>query len=212
MRTRRASQRRGSALVFARRRCPGVAALIVSPKTNRMPNPRLSYEESCRRLQKDYLGDGVIPPLRDRMPRPDDDDPLGVSFFRTFVGEGDNLSNLFLPHTFFGRSEINNAVFRNTDFTESNLSWNDFVDVDFTDAVLAGSDMRASRFQRVRFVRTDLRRADLRRSTFEGCTFEGALMQGAILTQNQMDMMGLSTSQTHDVAWNADEGDEPDGG
>ena len=177
-----------------------------------MPHLRLSYEESCRRLQKHYLGDGVIPPLRDRMPRPDDEEPLGVSFFRTFVGEGDDLSNLFLPHTFFGRSEINNAVFRNTDFTESNLCWNDFVDVDFTDSVLAGSDMRASLFQRVRFIRTDLRRTDLRRSTFEGCTFEEALMQGAIVTQSQKVMMRLSTSQTHDVAWSDSEGDEPDGG
>jgi len=177
-----------------------------------MPNHRLSYEESCRRLQRDYLGEGAVPPLPDRMPRPDDEEPLGVSFFRTFVGEGDDLSNLFLPHTFFGRSEINNALFRNTDFTESNLCWNDFVDVDFTDAVLAGSDMRASLFQRVQFVRTDLRRADLRRSSFEGCTFEGALMVGAILTRNQKAGLGLSKSQIDDVAWSNDEGDEPDGG
>jgi len=154
----------------------------------------------------------VIPPLPDRLPRPDDEEPLGVSFFRTFVGEGDDLSNLFLPHTFFGRSEINDAAFRNTDFTESNLCWNDFVDVDFTDAVLAGSDMRASLFQRVRFVGTDLRRADLRRSTFEDCAFEGALMEGAIVTQMQEAMMGLSKSQIDDVAWSDDEGDEPDGG
>jgi hypothetical protein len=88
-----------------------------------MPNPRLSYEESCRRLQKDYLGEGAVPPLPDHLPRPDDEEPLGVSFFRTFVGERDDLSNLFLPHTFFGRSEINDAVFRNTDFTESNFCW-----------------------------------------------------------------------------------------
>src|SRR6267378_5141446 len=127
-----------------------------------MPNQRLSYEESCRRLQKDYLGEGVIPPLPDHLPRSGDEEPLGVSFFRTFIGEGDDLSNLFLPHTFFGRSEVNDATFRNTDFTESNLCWNDFVDVDFTDATLADSDIRASLFQRVRFVRTDLRCADLR--------------------------------------------------
>ena len=154
----------------------------------------------------------MIPPLPDRLPRPDDEEPLGVSFFRTFVGEGDDLSNLFLPHTFFGRSEINNAAFRNTNFTESNLCWNDFVDVDFTDPVLAGSDMRASLFQRVKFVGTDLRRADLRRSTFEDCAFEGALMEGAIVTQKQEAMMGLSKSQIDDVAWSDDEGDEPDGG
>ena len=177
-----------------------------------MPKQRLSYEESCRRLQKDYLGDGPVPPLRDRMPRPDDEEPLGVSFFRTFVGEGDDLSNLFLPHTFFGRSEINNALFRNTDFTESNLCWNDFTDVDFTDAVLAGSDMGASLFQRVQFVRTDLRLVDLRRSTFQGCTFDGAPMAGAILTRNQKAGMGLSKGQIDEIAWTDDEGGEPDGG
>src|SRR5215471_21814060 len=163
-----------------------------------MPNPRLSYEESCRRLQKDYLGEGVIPPLPDHVPCADDKEPLGVSFFRTFVGEGDDLSGLFLPHTFFGRSEINDAAFRNTDFTESNLCWNDFIDVDFSDAVLAGSDMRASLFQRVKFVRTDLRGADLRHSTFEGCTFDGALMKGAIVARSQMGMLGLSKSQMED--------------
>jgi len=187
----------------------GIAANL---NTNPMPNPRLSYEDSCRRLQKDYLGEGVIPPLPDHLPGPDDDEPLGVSFFRTFVGEGDDLSNLFLPHTFFGRSEINNALFRNTDFTESNLCWNDFIDVDFTDAVLAGSDMRASIFQRVRFVGSDLRRADLRRSTFEGCTFEGALMEGAFVARSQRGMMALSAGQTEGVLWSDDEGDEPAGG
>ncbi len=176
-----------------------------------MPNPRLSYEESCQRLQKDYLGEGVVPPLPDHLPRPDDEEPLGVSFFRTFVGEGDDLSDLFLPHTFFGRSEINDAAFRNTDFTQSNLCWNDFVDVDFTDAILAGSDMRASQFRHVKFVGTDLRGADLRRSTFEGCIFEDALMKGAIVTPNQKVMMGLSNSQIEEVVWSEDEGDEPEG-
>ena len=177
-----------------------------------MTNTRLSYDASCRRLQNDYLGDGPIPSMPGHLPRPDDEGPLGVSFFRTFVGGGDDLSNLFLPRTFFGRSEINNAAFRNTDLTESNLCWNDFVDVDFTDAVLVGCDMRASRFQRVKFVRTDLRRADLRRSTFEGCTFEWALMEGAILTQKQKLTMRLSQSQIDDVAWSDDDGNDPDGG
>jgi uncharacterized protein YjbI with pentapeptide repeats len=176
-----------------------------------MPNPRLSYNESCQRLQNDYLGEGVMPPLPDHLPRPEDEEPLGVSFFRTFVGEGDDLSDLFLPHTFFGRSEINDAAFRNTDFTESNLCWNDFVNVDFTDAVLAGSDMRASLFQRVKFIRTDLRGADLRRSTFEGCIFEGALMKGVIVTPNQKGMMGLNKSQIEELVL-SEEGDEPDGG
>jgi uncharacterized protein YjbI with pentapeptide repeats len=177
-----------------------------------MLNPRLSYEESCQRLQKHYLGEGVIPPLPNRMPRQDDEEPLGVSFFRTFVGDGDDLSNLFLPHTFFGRSEINAATFRNTDFTESSLCWNDFIDVDFTDAILTGSDIRASVFQRVKFVRTDLRRADLRRSTFEVCTFEGARMEGTIATRRQKDTMKLSNRQIAEVAWTNDNGKEPAGG
>jgi uncharacterized protein YjbI with pentapeptide repeats len=137
---------------------------------------------------------------------------LGVSFFRTFIGEGDDLSNLFLPHTFFGRSEINDAAFRNTDLTESNLCWNNLVDVDFTDAVLAGSDIRASIFQRVEFIRTDMRSTDLRRSTFEACTFDGALMKGAILTHRQKRTICLSEDQINDVAWSSDEGEEPDGG
>jgi uncharacterized protein YjbI with pentapeptide repeats len=177
-----------------------------------MPNLRLSYEESCRRLQKDYLGEGVIPPLPDHLPHADDEEPLGVSFFRTFVGEGDDLSNLFLPHTFFGRSKVNNVKFRNTDFTESNLCWNDFIDVDFTDAILAGSDMRASVFQRVKFVRADLRRTDLRRSSFDECLFDGALMERAVVARNQKAHMRLSTAQIDGVAWTHDEGEEPDGG
>ena len=108
--------------------------------TNHLPPTRaLSYSESCQRLQKYYLGEGAIPPLPDHLPRTDDEGPPGVSFFRTFVGGGDDLSDLFLPHTFFGRSEISGVAFCNTDFTESHLCWNDFLDVDFTDAVLAGS-------------------------------------------------------------------------
>jgi uncharacterized protein YjbI with pentapeptide repeats len=150
--------------------------------------------------------------MPDHLPRADDEEPLGVSFFRTFVGEGDDLSNLYLPHTFFGRSEINHPAFRNTDFTKSNLCWNDFIDVDFSDAVLAGSDMRASLFQRVKFIKTDLRNTDLRRSTFENCIFEDALMKGAIATHDQKRMLGLGESQMADVAWCDDEGDEPDGG
>lgn len=97
-----------------------------------MTQPRMSYEDSCRRLQRNYLEPGSIPPIPHNVPQYDDAEPLGVSFFRTFVGEGDDLSNLPLPRTFFGRAEINQATFCNTDFTESNLSWNDFLEVDFT--------------------------------------------------------------------------------
>ena len=174
-----------------------------------MTRPRTSYEDSCRRL-KLYLGD-KIPPLPSQLPRPGDE-TCGVFFLRTFVGEGDDLSDLFLPHTFFGRSEINDAAFRNTDLTESNLCWNDFVQVDFSDAVLIGSDLRASLFERVAFVRADLRRTDLRRSSFEDCNFDGALMQGAVLTRGQRDSMDVSKDQVDQIAWTDDEGEEPEGG
>lgn len=170
---------------------------------------RLSYEESCRRLSP-YLN-GEIPPMPARLPRADDE-VLGVSFFRTRVGGGDDLSDLFLPHTFFGRSEILDAKFRNTDFTESNFCWNDFIDVDFTDAVLARSDLRASGFERVRFVRADLREADLRRSSFSECSFDEARMKGASLTHDQRPSLKLSGRQAVEISWTDDEGDEPDGG
>jgi uncharacterized protein YjbI with pentapeptide repeats len=71
------------------------------------------------------------PPIPQRKPRYDDDETLGVSFFRTRVA-GD-LSGLTLPRTFFGRSEIKGASFRGTDLRESRLCWNDFIDVDFSE-------------------------------------------------------------------------------
>jgi BTB/POZ domain-containing protein KCTD9 len=64
---------------------------------------RASYEESCRVLQKaGWLDEGKASPMPARVPGPLDDGPLGVSFFRTFVGDI-NLENLTLPRTFFGR-------------------------------------------------------------------------------------------------------------
>ncbi len=177
-----------------------------------MTQSRLSYEDSARRLQQDYLDAGDIPPMLKRMPRHDDPDPLGVSFFRTFVGEGDDLSNLTLPRTFFGRSEINDASFLNTDFSESNLCWNSFIDVDFTDAVLAQADLRASAFNRVKFVRTDLRGADMRRSSFDNCVFGGAIMDGAVLTRDQVSRLNLSGDQLARITLANDDGPEPGGG
>src|SRR4051812_4064592 len=105
---------------------------------------RLSYEESCRFLQRhNHLG-GVIPPLADHRPRYDESASIGVRFFRTWVGIGrpfglqpsrpeddvevpeHALDNLTLPCTFFGRSEIGPVSFQNTDLSESTLCWNDF--------------------------------------------------------------------------------------
>jgi BTB/POZ domain-containing protein KCTD9 len=172
---------------------------------------RASYEDSVRRLQKDYLEPGEIPPMPERMPRYDDEQ-LGVSFFRTFVGEHDDLSNLTLPRTYFGRSEINDALFCNTDLTESRLCWNDFIDVDFSDAVLARSDLRASTYTRVKFNRADLRGADLRRSLFDHCSFEGARLDGAILTCAQAKLIQLTDAQHQVIAFTDEDGPEPDGG
>lgn len=177
-----------------------------------MAQTRLSYEDSCRRLQPIYLSTGDIPPMPDRMPQHDDPEPLGVSFFRTFVGDGDDLGNLTLPRTFFNRSEIHDVSFRNTDLSESNLCWNDFLDVDFSDTILVRSDLRASIFQRVTFLRADMRGSDMRRSSFEECIFDGALMKGAILTYEQGKHIELSDEQREMIEWTHDDGPEPGGG
>jgi len=149
--------------------------------------------------------------MPERMPRYDDEQ-LGVSFFRTFVGEHDDLSNLTLPRTYFGRSEINDALFCNTDLTESCFCWNDFIDVDFSDAVLARCDLRASSFTRVVFNRADLRGADLRRSSFDDCSFDGALLDRAILTRAQAELIELTDAQRQVIALTNGDGPEPDGG
>jgi uncharacterized protein YjbI with pentapeptide repeats len=174
--------------------------------------PRLSYEASCRRLHENYIDGNDIPPMPDRLPRHDDPEPLGVCFFRVFVGDSDNLGGLTLPRTFFGRSDINDASFRNTDLSESNLCWNDFADVDFTDATLAKSDLRCSKFVNVSFVAADLRGVDLRRSIFENCNFGRADLTGAIATGAQRQSLGLSEIQQQQVNWTDEEGDEPGGG
>lgn len=149
--------------------------------------------------------------MPDQVPQADDD-VLGVSFFRTLVDGADDLSNLTLTRTFFGRSEVNGAVFRNTDFTESNLCWNDFTDVDFTAAQLIRCDMRASMFTRVRFVSADLSGADMRQSSYENCVFDNASMAGTVLTSAQRKQITLSARQRAEATWNDDDGPEPNGG
>ena len=176
---------------------------------------RRSYEESCRLLQQrgypDVGSPGEIPPLPNRRPQCDDDEPLGVTFFRTLVG-GHALEDLTLPRTFFGRSEVSRISFRNTDLSESTLCWNDFIEVDFTDADLSACDLRASLFTRVVFVRTALRGADLRRSTFEECDFTDADLRGAKLTHAQGRKLTISPEQRQVIDWQDDEGEQPPGG
>jgi hypothetical protein len=195
---------------------------------------RLSYEESCKFLQRhNHLGggvEGVIPPMPDHRPQFDDSTSIGVRFFRTWVGVGrpfglepsspedwedvaeHALENLTLPRTFVGRSEIGPISFKNTDLSESTLCWNDFIEVNFTDADLSGSDLRASIFKRVAFVRANLRTADLRRSGFEACDFTDADMAGAKLTRKQGEGIRLSDEQRKVIDWQESDGDEPPGG
>lgn len=176
-----------------------------------MSDTRLSYEASCVRLQDTHLEAGVIPPIPDRLPRYDDEVP-GVSFFRTFIGEGIDLGSLALPRTFFGRSEINDVQFTNTDLSESNLCWNNFIDVDFTNAILTGSDLRSSLYVRVKFIAADLSKADLRLSSFESCDFTAARMEGTVITIEQGKALGLSEQQWASIAWTSDNGEKPSGG
>lgn len=176
------------------------------------PGARLSYEDSCRVLQRlGGLGDGPIPPMPSRRPHHDDEGPLGVSFFRTVV-RGVDLEDLTLPRTFFGRSDIGPMSFRNTDLSESTLCWNDFMEVDFTDCDLSKSDLRASGFVGVKFVRTVLRNADLRRSHFEDCDFTDADLHGAKLTYDQGARLSLSDEQRRVMDWRFEAGEEPEGG
>lgn len=170
----------------------------------------------------DVGADGVIPPIPDHRPRCDDESPLGVTFFRTFVGQdiehGDedannrDLENLTLPRTFIGRSYIQHVSFKNTDLSESTMCWNDFTKVDFTDTNLAGCDLRASIFTEVDFVRTNLRNADLRRSNFETCDFTDADMRGAKMTHEQGEEIDLLEQQQQEIDWQDSEGEEPPGG
>ena len=174
-----------------------------------MPGERLSYEESCEKLKPGYISE--TPPLLDRMPRFADED-LGLCFFKTLVGEGDDFSNLTIPRTFFGRSEINNASFRNTDLSQSCMCWNDFVDVDFTGADLNGADLRGSVYRNVQFNAANLQGADLRHSSFEDCDFQGADLTQAILSRSQKRSLVLTPGQCKLVDWHWRSGPEPAGG
>lgn len=145
-----------------------------------------------------------------RQPRFDDPEPLGVSFFRTQV-EGD-LSRMTLPRTFFGRSQIGEASFKDSDLSESTLCWCDFINVDFTEACLRTCDLRASSFKIVNFAKCDLSGADLRRSSFVNCNFRDAVLNGAKLTRAQTPQLKLSPQQLAVVDWQATDGDEPGGG
>lgn len=178
-----------------------------------MTASRLSYDDSILRLREiGLLQANEHPPLPDHLPQPEDEEPLGLNFYRTFLGEGADLGGLSIPRTFFGRSEISNASFRNSDLTESNLRWNDFIDVNFSEATLARADFRASAYTRVNFTQADLRGADMRYADFDECVFDGAVMDGVVLTRKQGSRLALSNAQKAAIAWCDDDGPEPNGG
>jgi uncharacterized protein YjbI with pentapeptide repeats len=174
---------------------------------------RASYEESCELLrERGLLVAGPSPQVNDHLPQHDDAVLLGIRFFRTLMQEKGGLANLTLPRTFFGRSEISQTSFRNTDLSESNLCWNDFIQVDFSHACLAKSDIRASRFTGVNFTGVDLRGADFRHSFFDGCVFDNAALEGTVFTNSQGKTLSLSLEQRRVIDWRNKPGDEPGGG
>lgn len=173
--------------------------------------PRFSYEDSCRALQEQgILKPGEIPPLPSTLPRYDDE-TLGVSFFRTGLTAA-KLEHLTLPRTFFGRSEIRATSFRDTDLSESTANWNDFIDVDFSAADLSHADLRACLFERVRFAGARLVSVDFRYCGFRNCDFSGADLTDAKLTVKAAKALGLSPEQESLIDWQAEDGDEPEGG
>lgn len=183
----------------------------ISRNSQAAPQSRLSYEESCRKLQAlGLIPEGEFPPLPSGVPQ-SGDEILGVSFFRTEVSDA-ALENLSLPRTFIGRSLVEKSSFRGTDLSESNLCWNDFVEVDFSRASLRSADLRASQFSQVNFSSCDLSKADLRQSSFDDCVFGEASFVGAKLTRAGSESLALEPEQLVSIDWQATEGAEPDGG
>jgi uncharacterized protein YjbI with pentapeptide repeats len=175
-----------------------------------MPTRR-SYIESCQFLIDGQLLEmNEVPPLPERAPR-HDDETLGVGFFRTVIAD-EELNNLTLPRTFFGRSEIRGVAFRETDLSESTANWNDFIDVGFSSADLSRADLRASTFERVSFKNASLCGVDLRHATFTNCSFADADLAGAKIAREAESALNLSPTQRNVIAWQDDQGEEPDGG
>ena len=174
---------------------------------------RKSLEETWAYLE----AKGEDPPRRldgqpfvpEAMPSHDDDE-LGLSFFKSRLRAAD-YSNLTLPRTFFGRSEVIRVSFASCDLSGSRMCWNDFEDCDFSGADLTGSDLRASLFKRCRFAGAILRDVDLRQSSFEDCDFSEAEMQGAVSQKDRL-ATHLSLEQREVMIWTSNEGPVPPGG
>ena len=104
---------------------------------------------------------GDPPPLPQSPPRYDDEGPLGVNFFRTRLADA-KLNHLSLPRTFFGRSEIFDVSFGDSDLSESTANWNDFIRVDFTAADLDGAKMTRATAAGVHLSQKQQRMIDLK--------------------------------------------------
>lgn len=173
---------------------------------------RLTYLDSCAALAALGLIESEPPPLPGKMPAYDDEEPLGVSFFRMKL-EALDLSNMTLPRTFFSRSLFSQCSWAGSELAESNLCWNDFTGCDFSKAVLANADLRASNFTNCRFDGADLRGADLRHSDFESCSFKGTVLVGARVKQSQLPDLRLDSAHQASLIVEADlPSDMPDGG
>ena len=172
---------------------------------------RLSYEDSCRALQKlQLLEPGEIPALPGERPR-DDDEVRGVGFFRVMVAEA-KLEHLTLPRTFISRSEFRDCSFKDTDLSGSTVNWNDFIEVNFTGADLSGVDFRACVFNGARFRKAVLAGADFRYCGFTACDFTEADLTDVKITQKVGRSLRLTVEQQSVVDWQADDGEEPEGG
>jgi len=172
--------------------------------------PRLSYEDSCRLLQKrKLLASGDLPPLRYELPQHNDETP-GLRFFNLMIGRT-KLEHLTLPYTFISRSEFRATSFRNTDLSQSTAHWNDFIAVNFGEAELTNSDFRGCVFNRVKFENANLTGVDFRYCGFTKCNFTGANLTDAKLTHKVGRALQLTPDQQSTIDWQADDGDEPPG-
>jgi uncharacterized protein YjbI with pentapeptide repeats len=161
--------------------------------------------------RQQIIEDGDIPALPPQSPRYDDEEPLGVNFFRTQVA-GTTFENLTLPRTFFGRSEIRDVSFRDSDLSESTANWNDFIDVDLSSSDLSRCDFRSCVFERVRFIKALLRGADLRHCSFSACDFTDADFADAKITRQAAANLQLSHKQQRVIDVQEEDGEEPEGG
>ena len=173
--------------------------------------PRVSYEDSYRALQKRKLVEpGDVPPLRYDPPRHNDETP-GLRFFNSMVGRI-KLEHLTLPRIFISRSEFRSTSFKGADLSQSIANWNDFIGVNFTEADLSGSDFRACVFNGVKFKNANLAGVDFRYCGFAKCDFTGADVTDMKLAQKAGRSLQLTPDQQSVVDWQADDGEEPEGG